>query len=180
MCFPSILMMRPARAWSRWCGATGEGLRSKQHGAHLCSAVWCMCAVYVPACSGSWYRCMRLHLQVPASGCWHGWHTLLYSALCYPSSRHPSPFALCCCRQLVPHVRLAGPTSFAPAIQHACKVVNDSGGKFHILLIIADGQVGRLQYRYFECHMQQVTVSQCTMRKSWVALAALRIPVMHT
>jgi hypothetical protein len=38
-------------------------------------------------------------------------------------------------------VRLAGPTSFAPAIRQACKIVADSGGKFHILLIIADGQV---------------------------------------
>jgi E3 ubiquitin-protein ligase RGLG len=38
-------------------------------------------------------------------------------------------------------VRLAGPTSFAPAIRQACKIVTDSGGKFHILLIIADGQV---------------------------------------
>ncbi|WIA09751.1 hypothetical protein OEZ85_009130 [Tetradesmus obliquus] len=46
-------------------------------------------------------------------------------------------------RQLVPHVRLAGPTSFAPIIRQACQVVNDSGGQFHILLLIADGQVTR-------------------------------------
>ncbi|KAF6251956.1 Copine-domain-containing protein [Scenedesmus sp. NREL 46B-D3] len=46
-------------------------------------------------------------------------------------------------RQLLPSVRLAGPTSFAPAIRQACKLVNDSGGRFHILLIIADGQVTR-------------------------------------
>lgn len=55
-------------------------------------------------------------------------------------------FCCCCCRaaeirQLISSVRLAGPTSFAPAIRQACKIVNDSGGKFHILLIIADGQV---------------------------------------
>lgn len=46
-------------------------------------------------------------------------------------------------RQLVPAVRLAGPTSFAPAIERACKIVNDSSGQFHILLLIADGQVTR-------------------------------------
>eukprot|EP00775_Hariotina_reticulata_P010568 gene10568-10728_t len=46
-------------------------------------------------------------------------------------------------RQLCPHVRLAGPTSFAPAIRRACKVVADSGGQFHILLLVADGQVTR-------------------------------------
>ncbi|WIA09752.1 hypothetical protein OEZ85_009131 [Tetradesmus obliquus] len=46
-------------------------------------------------------------------------------------------------RQLVPSVKLAGPTSFAPAIRQACKTVNDSGGQFHILLLIADGQVTR-------------------------------------
>lgn len=47
------------------------------------------------------------------------------------------------CRQLAPAVRLAGPTSFAPAIKRACQIVNDSGGQFHILLLIADGQVTR-------------------------------------
>eukprot|EP00879_Flechtneria_rotunda_P013712 GHRR01014324.1.p1 GENE.GHRR01014324.1~~GHRR01014324.1.p1 ORF type:complete len:474 (+),score=152.92 GHRR01014324.1:89-1510(+) len=46
-------------------------------------------------------------------------------------------------RQLISAVRLAGPTSFAPAIWRACQVVADSGGRFHILLIIADGQVTR-------------------------------------
>jgi E3 ubiquitin-protein ligase RGLG len=44
-------------------------------------------------------------------------------------------------RQLCTHVRLAGPTSFAPAIRQACQVVADSGGQFHILVVVADGQV---------------------------------------
>ncbi|KAJ6363838.1 hypothetical protein OIU78_003913 [Salix suchowensis] len=46
-------------------------------------------------------------------------------------------------REIVPHVNLAGPTSFAPIIKTAIEIVNNSGGQYHILLIIADGQVTR-------------------------------------
>ncbi|KAJ4797415.1 E3 ubiquitin-protein ligase RGLG2 [Rhynchospora pubera] len=46
-------------------------------------------------------------------------------------------------RELVPHVRLAGPTSFAPIIETAMSIVESSGGQYHVLLIIADGQVTR-------------------------------------
>ncbi|XP_023544775.1 E3 ubiquitin-protein ligase RGLG5-like [Cucurbita pepo subsp. pepo] len=48
-----------------------------------------------------------------------------------------------CYRETVPHVKLAGPTSFAPIIRNAIRIVNDSDGQYHILLIIADGQVTR-------------------------------------
>eukprot|EP00877_Chromochloris_zofingiensis_P001497 jgi/Chrzof1/11348/Cz05g33090.t1 len=46
-------------------------------------------------------------------------------------------------RDLAPRVKLAGPTSFAPAIHRAMNIVADSGGQYHILLLIADGQVTR-------------------------------------
>ncbi|CAN6447259.1 unnamed protein product [Victoria cruziana] len=46
-------------------------------------------------------------------------------------------------RELVPQLRLAGPTSFAPIIESAITVVEQSGGQYHVLLIIADGQVTR-------------------------------------
>ncbi|XP_010251000.1 PREDICTED: E3 ubiquitin-protein ligase RGLG2-like isoform X2 [Nelumbo nucifera] len=46
-------------------------------------------------------------------------------------------------RQLVPHLQLAGPTSFAPIIEMAMTIVEQSGGQHHALLIIADGQVTR-------------------------------------
>lgn len=46
-------------------------------------------------------------------------------------------------REIVPHLRLAGPTSFAPMIETAIGIVDSSGGQYHVLLIIADGQVTR-------------------------------------
>ncbi|KAJ7956754.1 E3 ubiquitin-protein ligase RGLG2-like protein [Quillaja saponaria] len=46
-------------------------------------------------------------------------------------------------REIVPRLRLAGPTSFAPVIEMAMTIVEQSGGQYHVLLIIADGQVTR-------------------------------------
>ncbi|XP_061341855.1 E3 ubiquitin-protein ligase RGLG2 isoform X2 [Gastrolobium bilobum] len=46
-------------------------------------------------------------------------------------------------REIVPHLRLAGPTSFAPIIEMAMTIVEQSGGQYHVLVIIADGQVTR-------------------------------------
>ncbi|XP_076885817.1 E3 ubiquitin-protein ligase RGLG2-like [Bidens hawaiensis] len=46
-------------------------------------------------------------------------------------------------RELVPQLVLAGPTSFAPVIEMAITIVEQSGGQYHVLLIIADGQVTR-------------------------------------
>ncbi|XP_030476869.1 E3 ubiquitin-protein ligase RGLG2-like [Syzygium oleosum] len=46
-------------------------------------------------------------------------------------------------RDLVPDVNLSGPTSFAPIIDNAIEIVNSSGGQYHVLVIIADGQVTR-------------------------------------
>ncbi|KAG2579570.1 E3 ubiquitin-protein ligase RGLG2-like [Panicum virgatum] len=46
-------------------------------------------------------------------------------------------------RELVPQLNLAGPTSFAPIIETSIGIVDSSGGQYHVLLIIADGQVTR-------------------------------------
>ncbi|KAI5057607.1 hypothetical protein GOP47_0027994 [Adiantum capillus-veneris] len=46
-------------------------------------------------------------------------------------------------KELVPQVRLAGPTSFAPIIEAAMDIVVKSDCQYHVLLIIADGQVTR-------------------------------------
>ncbi|KAJ8770309.1 hypothetical protein K2173_013263 [Erythroxylum novogranatense] len=63
----------------------------------------------------------------------------------YPEDRPCNGFeeVLSRYRELVPHVRLAGPTSFAPIIETAIEIVDVSGGQYHVLLIIADGQVTR-------------------------------------
>ena len=36
---------------------------------------------------------------------------------------------------------MAGPTSFAPIIKQAVEIVRSNGGTYHILVIIADGQI---------------------------------------
>ena len=41
----------------------------------------------------------------------------------------------------VTRVLVTGPTSFAPIIEMATTIVEESGGQYHVLLIIADGQV---------------------------------------
>ncbi|KAL7610467.1 hypothetical protein Lser_V15G13255 [Lactuca serriola] len=46
-------------------------------------------------------------------------------------------------REIIPHLKLSGPTSFAPVIEQAMTIVEQSGGQYHVLLIIADGQVTR-------------------------------------
>ncbi|KAL5573165.1 hypothetical protein UlMin_022762 [Ulmus minor] len=46
-------------------------------------------------------------------------------------------------RELVPCVKLAGPTSFAPIIETAIGIVDKSRGQYHVLLVIAEGQVTR-------------------------------------
>lgn len=63
----------------------------------------------------------------------------------YPDNRPCDGFeeALARYREIVPNVGLSGPTSFAPIIETAIEIVGDSGGQFHVLLIIADGQVTR-------------------------------------
>eukprot|EP01023_Acetabularia_acetabulum_P023404 TRINITY_DN2289_c0_g1_i5.p1 TRINITY_DN2289_c0_g1~~TRINITY_DN2289_c0_g1_i5.p1 ORF type:complete len:327 (-),score=53.96 TRINITY_DN2289_c0_g1_i5:111-1091(-) len=44
-------------------------------------------------------------------------------------------------RQIAPYVNLCGPTSFAPLIRRSIDIVRMSGNQYHILLIIADGQI---------------------------------------
>ncbi|XP_027097370.2 E3 ubiquitin-protein ligase RGLG5 [Coffea eugenioides] len=63
----------------------------------------------------------------------------------YPDARSCNGFeeVLGRYRELVPRLRLSGPTSFAPIIEMAMRIVEDSVGQYHVLLIIADGQVTR-------------------------------------
>ena len=43
--------------------------------------------------------------------------------------------------EMMKEVVLSGPTNFAPIIKRSMKHVEESGNKFHILVIIADGQM---------------------------------------
>eukprot|EP00268_Persea_americana_P004686 TRINITY_DN1151_c0_g1_i1.p1 TRINITY_DN1151_c0_g1~~TRINITY_DN1151_c0_g1_i1.p1 ORF type:complete len:456 (+),score=79.40 TRINITY_DN1151_c0_g1_i1:425-1792(+) len=63
----------------------------------------------------------------------------------YPDEKLCNGFeeALMRYREIVPHLRLAGPTSFAPIVEMAMTIVEQSGGQYHVLVIIADGQVTR-------------------------------------
>ncbi|KAL0009580.1 hypothetical protein SO802_011082 [Lithocarpus litseifolius] len=48
---------------------------------------------------------------------------------------------LSCYRKIAQNAKLAGPTSYAPVIGAAIDTVEKSGGQYHVLLIISDGQV---------------------------------------
>ncbi|CAI9108750.1 OLC1v1008431C1 [Oldenlandia corymbosa var. corymbosa] len=63
----------------------------------------------------------------------------------YPDHRPCQGFeeALARYKEIVPHLKLAGPTSFAPIIDCAIDIVERSNGQYHVLVIIADGQVTR-------------------------------------
>ncbi|KAK1438802.1 hypothetical protein QVD17_04613 [Tagetes erecta] len=63
----------------------------------------------------------------------------------YPENRFCNGFedVLSRYREIVPNLILSGPTSFAPVIEQAMTIVEQSGGQYHVLLIIADGQVTR-------------------------------------
>ncbi|KAL4320102.1 hypothetical protein GQ457_18G010890 [Hibiscus cannabinus] len=59
------------------------------------------------------------------------------------SSCHGFEEVLDCYKKIVPNLRLSGPTSYTPVINAAVDIVENSGGQFHVLVIIADGQVTR-------------------------------------
>ncbi|XP_065616750.1 E3 ubiquitin-protein ligase RGLG4 [Quercus suber] len=50
---------------------------------------------------------------------------------------------LSCYKKIVPNLRLAGPTSYAPVVEAAIDIVEKTGGQYHVLVLIADGQVTR-------------------------------------
>ncbi|CAH9070325.1 unnamed protein product [Cuscuta europaea] len=63
----------------------------------------------------------------------------------FPDHRpcHGFEEALARYREIVPYLKLAGPTSFAPIINVATDIVEASNRQYHVLVIIADGQVTR-------------------------------------
>ena len=72
-----------------------------------------------------------------------GWY--MYCYLIFSGSGHAWQFDY----SVVSFSFLAGPTSFAPIIEMAMTIVEQNGGQYHVLLIIADGQVYCLQFISF-------------------------------
>ncbi|EPS60918.1 hypothetical protein M569_13882, partial [Genlisea aurea] len=81
-------------------------------------------------------------------------------------------------RELVPNLKLAGPTSFAPIIEMAMSVVNRSGGQYHVLLIIADGQVTRsVDTEYGQLSPQEQRTVQAIVEASKLPLSIILVGV---
>lgn len=61
----------------------------------------------------------------------------------YPDHRYCRGFeeVLARYKEIVPYLKLSGPTSFAPIIDAAIDIVEGTNGQYHVLVIIADGQV---------------------------------------
>ncbi|KAL3359182.1 hypothetical protein AABB24_015978 [Solanum stoloniferum] len=64
----------------------------------------------------------------------------------YPDHRPCNGFeeALTRYKEIVPYLQLSGPTSFAPIVNAAVDIVEANNGQYHVLVIIADGQVDTL------------------------------------
>ncbi|GAU29017.1 hypothetical protein TSUD_165350 [Trifolium subterraneum] len=81
-------------------------------------------------------------------------------------------------REVVPHLRLAGPTSFAPVIEMAMTIVEQSGGQYHVLVIIADGQVTRsVDTEYGKLGPQEQETVDAIVRASKLPLSIILVGV---
>ncbi|KAF5757697.1 putative von Willebrand factor, type A, copine, von Willebrand factor A-like domain superfamily [Helianthus annuus] len=81
-------------------------------------------------------------------------------------------------REIVPRIRLAGPTSFAPIIEMAMTIVEKSGGQYHVLLIIADGQVTRsVDTEYGQLSVQERKTVDAIVRASNYPLSIILVGV---
>ena len=73
---------------------------------------------------------------------------------------------------------VAGPTSFAPAIDHAVSLVERSNNNFHILLLIADGQVTRgVDTITGQLSPQETATIEAIVRASEVPLSIVMVGV---
>jgi len=72
-------------------------------------------------------------------------HTLSHSVFSFHANDEPCKGLVGCTQRyqdIAKSVRLAGPTSFAPLIRQAVKLVRETN-EYHILVIVADGQVSK-------------------------------------
>lgn len=81
-------------------------------------------------------------------------------------------------RQIVPNLKLSGPTSFAPIIEVAMRTVEQSGGQYHVLVIIADGQVTRsVDTRHGSLSPQERATVDAVVRASAYPLSIILVGV---
>merc|ERR1711871_1143506 len=66
-------------------------------------------------------------------------------------------------RRNAAQLEMSGPTSFAPAINKAVDIVRESGNQFHILLIIADGQVSEQLHCLEDTRKALIRATQCAL-----------------
>ncbi|XP_057791677.1 E3 ubiquitin-protein ligase RGLG2-like isoform X2 [Salvia miltiorrhiza] len=98
----------------------------------------------------------------------------------YPDGRHCNGFeeVLHRYRELVPNLKLAGPTSFAPIIEMAMTVVEQNRGQYHVLVIIADGQVTRsVDTEYGQLSPQEQKTVQAIVEASKLPLSIVLVGV---
>ncbi|KAK1406071.1 hypothetical protein QVD17_42268 [Tagetes erecta] len=81
-------------------------------------------------------------------------------------------------REIVPQLKLSGPTSFAPIIETAITIVEQSGGQYHVLLIIADGQVTRsVDTEHGQLSSQERNTIDAIVRASYHPLSIILVGV---
>ncbi|KAJ6841453.1 E3 ubiquitin-protein ligase RGLG2-like isoform X1 [Iris pallida] len=98
----------------------------------------------------------------------------------YPDERSCNGFseALSRYREIVPDLRLSGPTSFAPIIEMAMTIVAQSGGQYHVLVIIADGQVTRsVDLEFGQLSSQEQKTVDAIVRASEFPLSIILVGV---
>ncbi|KAL8100217.1 hypothetical protein AgCh_032462 [Apium graveolens] len=100
----------------------------------------------------------------------------------YPDEKYCDGFeeVLTRYRELVPQLRLAGPTSFAPVIEMEITIVEQSRDQYHVSLIIAEGQVTRSvdTERGQLSHQDRKTVEAIVKASAQRGKAIDRIPLL--
>ncbi|XP_028799660.1 E3 ubiquitin-protein ligase RGLG4-like isoform X1 [Neltuma alba] len=94
------------------------------------------------------------------------------------SSCHGFEEVLDCYQKIVPNLKLSGPTSYGPVIEAAIDIVEKNGGQFHVLVIIADGQVTRsVNYDDGELSPQEQKTIQAIVEASSYPLSIVLVGV---
>ncbi|KAD7116456.1 hypothetical protein E3N88_03724 [Mikania micrantha] len=98
----------------------------------------------------------------------------------YPDSRSCQGFeeVLKRYREIVSQRTLAGPTSFAPIIETAITIVEESGCQYHVLLIIANGQVTKsVDIKDGQLSLQEDNTINAIVKASYYPLSIILVGV---